>query len=86
MADNHISIAEMARYITDRTARPLLPEGVPGPVHYHQRWWAVSTEATEYKPVTDPATIAMLTRHASVLAGSATRLAAAAATDAVRER
>jgi len=86
MVDNHISITEMGRYITDRTARSLLPEGVPGPVHYQQRWWAVPTEATEYEPVTDPATIAMLTRHASVLADSATRLATAAATDAVRER
>ena len=82
MVDNHINLAIMASYITARTAHPLLPEGVPGPVHYLQRWWVVPTGATQYEAVDDPAVLAMLARHASALTDSATRLAAA---DAVRE-
>uniref|UniRef100_UPI003F497668 hypothetical protein n=1 Tax=Amycolatopsis sp. CA-151526 TaxID=3239921 RepID=UPI003F497668 len=53
-----ISAVEMANHIAARDAAPLLPDGVPGPVHYADQWWAVPQDQQEYQPIQDAAAIA----------------------------
>lgn len=49
-----ITITDMARHIDRRDAAPLLPDGVPGPVHYASQWWAIPEDEQDYRPVQDP--------------------------------
>jgi hypothetical protein len=79
MNQTTISAAEMARHIAAGRARPLLPEGVPGPVQHASRWWAIPTGGQDYQPVTNPATITQLDTDAQRFHRA--RLAARAVTD-----
>jgi hypothetical protein len=55
MTDTRISTPTMHGHIKAGRALPLLPEGVPGPVQYAARWWAIPAGGQDYRPVTDPA-------------------------------
>jgi hypothetical protein len=71
MPHSEITQAEMARHLTAGDARPLLAGGIPGPMRFADRWWAVPTDAEHYHPVSGP--------MAERLDDHARRLAAAAA-------
>ncbi len=45
-----ITTDDMTELITAGHAAPLLPDGVPGPVHYRGHWWAIGHGATHYTP------------------------------------
>jgi hypothetical protein len=49
-----ITREDMARHIARNGAAPLFPEGVPGPVHYAEQWWAIPETEEHYSPVKDP--------------------------------
>lgn len=66
-----ITPPEMREAITAGTALPLLPDGVPGPVHHQGQWWCIPHGATEYEAVTDPALARQLDDHAAQLAAGA---------------
>jgi hypothetical protein len=76
-----IPIPDMAQHLAAGEARPLLPEGVPGPVRLANLWWAVPTGGDRYWPVTDSAAVtafddgwARLTAHrAQILARTGER-------------
>jgi hypothetical protein len=55
-----MSLTTMTEHIQQGTALPLFPEGAPGPVQYDGQWWAIATGETDYRPVTDPDTVAQL--------------------------
>lgn len=67
-----ITVPEMAHHIARNDAAPLLPEGVPGPVHYASQWWAVPETEQDYVPVTDKSVMAtyddLAKRHAAGVA------------------
>ena len=79
MAHGEITQAEMAAHLRAGEARPLLAGGIPGPMRFAGRWWAVHTDAEHYHPVT-AAMAERLDDHARRLA------AAAAAVDQAQRR
>jgi len=57
-----ITQARMTELLASETpaerARPMLPEGIPGPVQYRDQWWAIPENEEVYQRVTNPAVIA----------------------------
>lgn len=69
----HLSTDDMAELIITGHAAPLLPDGVPGPVHYRGHWWAIPHGGIHYTPAsTDQAR--QLDEHAYRLGLAAKRL------------
>lgn len=52
MTPAKITVQEMSGHIAARAATPLLPSGVPGPVAFEGRWWAIPDGETNYEPIT----------------------------------
>ncbi|WP_190824774.1 hypothetical protein [Saccharopolyspora pogona] len=46
-----ISAEQMQTAIAHGTATPLLPEGVPGPIHHSGQWWCIPHGDADYQPV-----------------------------------
>lgn len=66
-----ITTGEMREHVDAGTAVPLLPPGVPGPVHHQGQWWACPEGTHAYQLVN--------TEQAALLDELAHRLATAAA-------
>lgn len=72
-----IPLDQMRQHVHTGLARPLLPEGVPGPCRYRDAWWDAANGAQTYKMVTDPSVIAQRERQAAAYQDSLRVLAAA---------
>lgn len=70
MPHGEITQAEMAAHLRAGAARPLLAGGIPGPMRFAGRWWAVPIDAKAYYPVTG-AMAERLDEHARRLAAAA---------------
>lgn len=71
MPHGEITRTEMGRHLSAGDARPLLAGGIPGPMRFAGRWWAVPADAEHYQPVTGPLA-ERLDEHARRLAAAAT--------------
>lgn len=47
-----LSATSMQQHLTAGRALPLLPDGIPGPVHYAGTWWAIPQDGVNYQQVT----------------------------------
>ena len=64
MTDTSITSDEMLERVRSGLALPLLPEAVPSPVQYAGQWWAIPSNATDYRPVADPVLVDRLNYQA----------------------
>jgi hypothetical protein len=70
MSHNAVTQEAMAGRIAAGHATPLLPDGVPGPVHLGGQWWAIAQGEERYERVTDAAQFALLDRQAQRLSAA----------------
>ncbi|MEV4649056.1 hypothetical protein [Saccharopolyspora sp. NPDC049357] len=68
-----ITAEQMREHLADGQATPLLPEGIPGPVHHAGRWWLIPEDAHDYQPA-DADRAARLDEFAQRLAAGAKAL------------
>lgn len=69
-----VTESEMSAHVAAGAAVALLPDGPPGPVMWHDRWWAIPVGSEDYRPV-DAESAAELDRHAQRLAQARADLA-----------
>lgn len=68
-----ITAEQMREHLASGQATPLLPEGIPGPVHHSGHWWLIPDGAHDYEPA-DAARAAQLDEFAQRLAAGAQAL------------
>ncbi|WP_340672151.1 hypothetical protein REH65_33100 (plasmid) [Saccharopolyspora sp. ID03-671] len=82
---NTITAEQMRFHLATGQAIPLLPDGIPGPVHHAGRWWLIPEDAHDYQPA-DDARAAQLDEFARRLAAGTQALQTRTRADHQEER